>query len=99
MDSEDNFEAAKLEELANWSAMNVYDRVEDHGQHTVGTRWVLTDRNGVLKARLVAKGFEDQSDTSNPLFAAKNLLDDLSQSSQCFLSDSDVLDVCCLSAR
>ena len=66
LDSENNFGAVKLEELAKWSAMNVYDRVEDRGKHTVGNRWVLTDKNGVLKARLVAKGFQDQTLNNNP---------------------------------
>lgn len=56
---------AKEKEMANWNENNVYEEVEDEGQMTISTRWVITEKikNGetITKARLVARGFEEDS--------------------------------------
>ena len=56
---------AKLAELNNWKAHNVYEEVEDNGQQCISTRWVIIKRNieGVpkIKSRLVARGYEEQN--------------------------------------
>ena len=55
---------AKLAELTNWKAHNVYEEVEDNGQQCSSTRWVITKRNirvPEIKAHLVARGYEEQN--------------------------------------
>ena len=58
---------AKMKEIENWLAHDVFEEVTDEGQATISVRWVITERvlNGDLdlKARLVARGFEE--DTSH----------------------------------
>ena len=58
---------AKLKEIDNWLIHDVFEEVENEGQHTISVRWVITERllKGDLdiKARLVARGFEE--DTSH----------------------------------
>ena len=58
---------AKLKEIENWLAHDVFEEVENEGQPTISVRWVITERilkgDFDLKARLVARGFEE--DTSN----------------------------------
>ena len=56
---------AKEKELCNLRENNVFTVVPYHGQVSVSSRWVLTEKikNGkrVIKARLVARGFEEDS--------------------------------------
>ena len=70
---------AKDKELENWKTFNVYKEVEDKGQKTISTRWVITektiDRNKVVKARLVVRGFEEEDKVqSDSPTAAKSTL-------------------------
>lgn len=55
---------AKDKELQAWLDFNVFDRVEDVGQPSISTRWVITEKSidGKVgaKARLVARGFEEE---------------------------------------
>ena len=56
---------AKEEELASWKKFQVYEELEDCGQQTISTRWVVTEKSVdgkrvITKARLVARGFEEQ---------------------------------------
>lgn len=54
---------AKLKELSNWQANDVYEEVPDVGQNVLSVRWVLTEKQKdgelLVKARLVARGFEE----------------------------------------
>ena len=50
---------AKQTELQKLLDFNTYQEVEDKGQDTISTRWVITTKNGTVKARLVARGFEE----------------------------------------
>ena len=56
--------AAKLRELENWSANEVFTEVVDYGQWKMSTRYVISEKlcNGskVTKARHVARGFEEE---------------------------------------
>ena len=64
-ENEDNFEKcqeAKAKELQNFDEYRVYDEVDDVGQHVMGTRYVLTEKDdGRIKARFVVKGFQDDT--------------------------------------
>ena len=52
--------SAKLTEIENWRNFDVFEAIEDQGQDTITTRWVLTTKeDGTKKARLVARGFQD----------------------------------------
>ena len=55
---------AKNRKVKNLVEHDVYDIVKDHGQPTVSTRWVITEKEKddgrVVKARLVARGFEEK---------------------------------------
>ena len=56
---------AKEKELDNWKAFEVYTEIEDRGQSTLSTRWVITEKilpEGTkgIKARLVVRGFEEE---------------------------------------
>ena len=54
---------AKYKELESWKKNDVYEEVDDEGQHCVSVRWVLLPKmiEGKLrtKARLCARGFEE----------------------------------------
>ena len=52
--------AAKLSELQKLRDFNTYEEVKNCGQHTLSTRWVITQKNGQVKARLVVRGFEEE---------------------------------------
>ncbi|CAG2239162.1 unnamed protein product [Mytilus edulis] len=52
---------AKQLELQKLRQFNTYEEVEDGGQKTISTRWVITNKNGETRARLVARGFEEHS--------------------------------------
>ena len=56
---------AKDTELDNWRNNDVFNEVEDMGQHTLSLRWVITEkvRDGktITKARLVVRGYEEDT--------------------------------------
>ncbi|CAG2204921.1 unnamed protein product [Mytilus edulis] len=56
-----DIDIAKQLELEKLKQFNTYEEVEDGGQKTISTRWVITNKNGDTRARLVARGFEEQS--------------------------------------
>ena len=64
VESRGDIVAAKLRELENWSANEVFTEVVDYGQWKISARWVISEKlwNGskVTKARLVARGFEEE---------------------------------------
>ena len=51
---------AKLTELEKLCNFDTYQEVQDCGQYTLSTRWVITDKDGKTKARLVVRGFEEE---------------------------------------
>ena len=57
------FDKPKMEELAKWRRLQVYNEVTDVGQKAISCRWVCTDKikegHIVSKARLVARGYEE----------------------------------------
>ncbi len=57
---------AKVKELTSWDHYNVYEEVEDVGQTTVGTNWVLTEKivddGRTVKARLTIRGDQEESE-------------------------------------
>ena len=48
--------SAKSKELANWREFGVYCEVDDVGQRTISTSWVLVRKDSGIKARLVIRG-------------------------------------------
>ena len=56
---------AKITELEKWREENVVQEVEDRGQTTVSTTWVITVKKEgneeKVKARLVARGYEEEN--------------------------------------
>ena len=54
---------AKQRELSSWKDEHVFDEIDDNGQNTISTRWVLKpkiiDGKHSVKARLCARGFEE----------------------------------------
>ena len=54
------YDDAKKKELAKLKEFDTYDLVNNDGQQTISTRWVLTEKDDGLKARLVARGFEER---------------------------------------
>ena len=66
--SEEVYQDAKEAELQSWSNHGVYEIVNDEGQKTMGSRWILTmkrddsNNKSVTKARLVVKGFTESLD-------------------------------------
>ena len=59
----DEVMVAKMKEIENWDANEVYEEVENIGQATISVRWVVTSKirndKPIIKARLVARGFEE----------------------------------------
>ena len=57
---------AKQKEIENLEKYGVFEEVEDEGQETVGSRWVITRKEKAdgqkqkVKGRLVAKGFQER---------------------------------------
>ena len=57
---------AKAKEIENLEKYGVFEEVEDEGQETVGSRWVITKKEKAdgqkqnFKGRLVAKGFQEK---------------------------------------
>ena len=71
---------AQQVELDKWKEYDVYDEVEDLGQETVSTRWVISEKSdkhsNSIKARLVARGFEEVNSeirTDSPTVCKENL--------------------------
>ena len=60
---------AKERELQNWKNFSVYIEVEDQGQQTLSTRWVITEKlindKVEFKSRLVVRGFEEEGKVQN----------------------------------
>ena len=58
---------AKCKELENWKSFDVYEEIQDEGQSTTNTHWVVTEKSSdgkkIVKARLVARGFEENLET------------------------------------
>ena len=56
---------AKDREFQSWAENNVFEMVEDRGQHCISVRWVITEKvvegKVVTKARLVVRGFEENT--------------------------------------
>ena len=70
----------KLKEIENWVRNEVFEEVENQGQKTIDTRWVVTEKikdgQVVNKARLVARGFEEYGkilETEAPTCAPETL--------------------------
>ena len=59
-DNESDIMKAKKDELEKLIQFDTYEEVENEGQNTVSTRWVVTNKEGKVKARLVARGFEEE---------------------------------------
>ena len=53
--------AAKEKELKNWDDFGVYIEVEDIGQETVNTNWVLVKKDDGVKARLCIRGDQEKN--------------------------------------
>ena len=57
---------AKEKELSSWIQRKVYNEIDNAGQSTINTKWVISIKQieGVpgVKARLVAKGYQDLED-------------------------------------
>ena len=57
---------AKERELENLVKYDIFEEVDDKGQETVGSRWVITRKEKAdgqkteFKGRLVAKGFQEK---------------------------------------
>ena len=54
----------KQKELENWTNSGVYNELDDQGQRTISTKWVVSERelsDGLkcVKARLVLRGFQE----------------------------------------
>lgn len=53
---------AKQDELEKLKKFDTYEMVDDQGQPSISTRWVMSMKEGKPRARLVARGFEDKTD-------------------------------------
>ena len=57
---------AKRKEIENWEHFNVFEKVENKGQKSITTTWVITGSVQAdsikTKARLVARGFEEEKE-------------------------------------
>ena len=57
---------AKEAEIKNLEAFGTYEEVEDVGQNTIGSRWIITRKEAhdgqkkICKGRIVARGFQEQ---------------------------------------
>ncbi len=62
---------AKQKEIENLEKYGVFEEVEDEGQNTVDSRWVITRKEKAdgqkqkVKGRLVAKGFQVRNHLSH----------------------------------
>ena len=53
---------AKMEELAKLKTFETYTVVDDEGQESITTTWVLTEKGKDIRARLTARGFQEDGD-------------------------------------
>jgi hypothetical protein len=53
---------AKQEELKKLADFETYEIVEDMGQKSISTTWVLTEKGEKIRARLTARGYEEEDD-------------------------------------
>lgn len=85
---------AKMVELEKLKSFDVYTPVDDVGQPTISTRWVLWDKSGVTRARLVARGFEESfsSNVDSPTIgkSAVRLLICIAQSQSWSIKSTDI---------
>ena len=69
--------AAKEAELKNWEDFHVFEEVEDVGQPTINTSWVLVKKETGVKARLCIRGDQepdkDQIKTDSPMVNKVNV--------------------------
>ena len=69
--------AAKNKELLNWKEFGVYRVVEDVGQKTINTNWVLVRKDSGVKARLCIRGDQepdkDSIQTDSPTINKVNI--------------------------
>ena len=65
LESDEYFNAAKLDELKKWEQFEVYDEVKDVDQKYLTGRWVclekVTDEGRIPIARLVVRGFQEKT--------------------------------------
>ena len=78
--NQNNLMEAKMREIENMKANDVYDLVPYTGQNTVSSKWVISEKmkNNApyLKARIVAKGYEEDSSslrTDSPTCSRESL--------------------------
>ena len=73
--------AAKESEMENFQRFEAYEEVKDVGQPRIGSRWVITQKEGHdgmktrIKARLVVRGFQEVEDprSDSPTLANESL--------------------------
>ena len=71
---------AKQKEIENLKTYETFEEVDDEGQETIGSRWIVTEKEKHdgqkqnYKARLVAKGFQerDQPQSDSPTAAKES---------------------------
>ena len=71
---------AKDREIENLKTYETFEEVEENGQETIGSRWIVTEKEKhdgqkqAYKARLVAKGFQeiDQPQSDSPTAAKES---------------------------
>ena len=81
MHGEAQCQEAKEEELSRFDEFDVYEEVEDEGQITLGTNWVLTEKikdgKTITKARLTIRGDQEdeteQIQTDSPTVRKQNI--------------------------
>ena len=62
-------QVAKDKEMLGWKENNTYDEVDDEGQRTIESMWILTEKvidgKKAVKARLVAMGNQEKADVQS----------------------------------
>ena len=65
VESDEYFNAVKLDELKKWEQFEVYDEVKDVGQKYLTGRWVcigkVTDEGRIPKAKFLVRGFQEKT--------------------------------------
>ena len=78
LESDEYFNAAKLDELKKWEQFEVYDEVKDVGQKYLTGRWVctenVTDEGRIPKARFVVQGFQEKTNIQNSPTGSKECM-------------------------
>ena len=81
LETDERFIKAKEKEIHNIEENDVFEWVQDSGQSTISTKWVISekitdDESSVVKARLVARGFEESKEemrTDSPTCSKQSL--------------------------